>query len=169
VYDLQILRSRQLIAMGKNPLDVARGHIGRKEDGPNRGAIVRASLAGRMRDGRPLGIREGVLWCSAHVARSERPQAESRGLAIFKRNGSDPRFGAEGHVERIERCNASMVTTIGGNVGGQVVRHAVSLDNPDLVGWIMRHESALTNEERALVEANASTSIKRFVGATLEA
>lgn len=49
-----------------SPLDVARGYIDWRDDGQNRGAIVRASFAGCMRDGRPLGIVSGP-WCAAFV------------------------------------------------------------------------------------------------------
>ena len=181
----------------QTPLDIAQGFVGWKETGLNQGDLVRRSLARCVRDGRPLGIIEGVPWCAAFVglcdhlagaqhtwrasvreivsdaviARTWREASDyepSPGdLAIFKRDGKDPRLGAEGHVERVERCDANSVTTIGGNVGDQVVRHVLSLGTPDLVGWIVRHESALTDEDRALVEANTATSIKRFVGATL--
>jgi len=114
------------------PLDIARGYIGWKESGPNTGAIVRASLAGCMRDGRPLGIREGVPWCAgfvglcdfeAHAEHTWRASVrelvsdavtaktwrefgsyipQPGDLAIFKRGGKDPRIGEEGHVERVE-------------------------------------------------------------------
>jgi hypothetical protein len=115
----------------KSPLDVARGYIGWKDDGQNRGAIVRASFAGCVRDGRPLGITSGP-WCAAFVglcdfeshaehtwraavhelvsdaviARTWREVgdyvAQPCDLAIFKRNRSDPRAYGEGHVERVE-------------------------------------------------------------------
>lgn len=183
----------------QTPLEIAQGFVGWKETGPNQGDLVRRSLVGCVRDGRPLGIIEGVPWCAAFVglcdhlagaqhtwrasvreivsdaviARTWREASDyepSPGdLAVFRRDGKDPRLGAEGHVERVERCDGNSVTTIGGNVGDQVVRHVLSLDAPDLIGWIVRHESALTNEERALVEANTTTSLKRFVGATLGA
>lgn len=118
--------------MRNSPLDVARGYVGWKEDGPNQGAIVRASLAGCVRDGRPLGIREGVAWCAGFVGLCDFESFEAHtwrasvrelvydaviartwrefgsyvpqpiDLAIFKRGGKDPRAGEEGHVERVE-------------------------------------------------------------------
>ena len=116
----------------KSPLDVARGYVGWKEDGPNRGAIVRASLAGCMRNGRSLGIREGVAWCAgfvglcdfeAHAEHTWRAAVhelvsdaviaktwrefgayipQPGDLAIFMRGGKDPRAFGEGHIDRVE-------------------------------------------------------------------
>lgn len=130
------------------PLDIARGYIGWKESGPNTGAIVRASLAGCMRDGRPLGIREGVPWCAGFVglcdfeahaehtwrasvrelvsdAVTERTWREFGSyipqpgdLAILKRDGSDPRAFGEGHVERVEVSPDSSGTLT--TIGGNV-------------------------------------------------
>lgn len=55
----------------RTPLDVALGYVGWKEDGPNEGAIVRASLARCTRriagQERPLGIRDGVAWRAGFV------------------------------------------------------------------------------------------------------
>lgn len=116
----------------KTPLDVALSYVGQREEGgPNKGAIVRASLAGCVRDGNPLGIKEGVAWCAGfvglcdHEAGAKYPwraavrelvdDARASGrwhemddyapkpgdLAIFKRGGKDPRRGEEGHVERV--------------------------------------------------------------------
>jgi hypothetical protein len=117
----------------KTPLDIALGYVGWKEEGgANRGPIVRASLDGCMRDGKPLGIKEGVAWCAAFVglcdfeahanypwraavrelvedARAngrwrERSYMPNPGdLAIYKRGGKDPRRGEEGHVDRVIR------------------------------------------------------------------
>lgn len=115
----------------RTPLDVARGYVGWKEDGPNTGAIVRASLAGCVRDGRTLGIREGAAWCAGFVGLCDFEGGEDRiwrisvrelvtdaviartwreadyvpqpgDLAVFKRDDLDPRAGVEGHVERVE-------------------------------------------------------------------
>lgn len=116
----------------QTPLDVARSYIGWREDGTNRGAIVRASLAGCMRDGRPLGVHEGVPWCAgfvglcdfeAHAQYTWRAAVHELvsdaalthlwhefgeyvprpgDLAIFKRGGKDPRAFGEGHVEFVE-------------------------------------------------------------------
>jgi hypothetical protein len=183
------------------PLEVAQGYVGWKEDGTNRGAIVRASLAGCIRDGQPLGIHEGVPWCAAFVglcdfeahaqhvwrasvrelvhdavtARTWReiddyiPQPGD--LAVFKRDGSDPRFGSEGHIERVEERHGIMITSIGGNVNNAVTRRTWAIDHldddSDLVGWIVR--TGLSQKERELVEANTNASLKRFAGATLGA
>lgn len=115
----------------KTPLDVALSLVGQREIGPNRGEIVRRSLAGCVRGGKPLGIREGVAWCAGfvglcdHEAGAKYPwraavrelveDARASGrwyevddyvpkpgdLAIFRRGAKDPRRGEEGHVERV--------------------------------------------------------------------
>lgn len=58
-------------SLGERALDVAATFVGWREAGPNKGDLVRRSLAGctRIVSGRevPLGIREGVPWCAAFV------------------------------------------------------------------------------------------------------
>jgi hypothetical protein len=105
-----------------------------------------------MRDGRPLGPREGA-WCAgfvglcdfethaehtwrasvhelvsdAVIARTWRELdyvPRPNDLAIFKRNWNNPRTFGEGHVEFVEVLpdESGTLTTIGGNVGDTVVR-----------------------------------------------
>ena len=176
------------------PLDIARGYIGWKESGPNTGAIVRASLAGCMRDGRPLGIREGVPWCAgfvglcdfeAHAEHTWRASVrelvsdavtartwrefgsyipQPGDLAIFRRDGNDPRAFGEGHVERVEVSpdSSGTLTTIGGNVGDAVVRRTWRIGEEvrghELVGWIKR--SGLSEEDRVRTEVAQKHSLR---------
>jgi len=158
----------------KTPLDIAMGYVGWKEEGgPNKGPIVRASLNGCMRDGKPLGIKEGVAWCAAFVglcdfeAHAPYPwRAAVRelvqdamvserwreieyvpnpgDLAIFKRDGKDPRRGEEGHVDRVVKFTEDdgKAESIGGNVGDAVVKRTWKIGEQkpgdELVGWIAR-------------------------------
>lgn len=169
------------LCLGRRALVVALALVGlREHGGPNRGEIVRQSLAGCVRGGRPLGIREGVAWCAGFAGLCEALGAlpgESRhpwraavrelvedaqeagtwqevgqfepspgDLAIFMREGKDPRRGDLGHVERVVLPPdlRGEVETVGGNVGDAVVRRNFRLDrqSPDerLVGWIVRTE-----------------------------
>lgn len=57
-------------------------------------------------------------------------------LAIFKRNGGDPRFQGEGHVGRVETVDGDTYTTIDGNHGDAVARVSRRFDAADLVGFI---------------------------------
>jgi hypothetical protein len=133
---------------GLRALDVARAHVGWRETGPNKGDLVQRSLAGCVRDGRPLGIRDGVPWCAAfvglcdseagamHVWRAAVRELVSDAvvhrtwrefgqyvpqpgdLAIFKRGGKNPVLGEEGHVERVEVSPDSSGTLT--TIGGNV-------------------------------------------------
>ena len=57
-------------------------------------------------------------------------------LAIFKRNGADPRFQGEGHVGRVSAVAGDMYTTVDGNHGDEVARVERRFDDPNLVGFI---------------------------------
>lgn len=57
-------------------------------------------------------------------------------LAVFKRNGADPRLGGEGHVGRVESVAGSGYTSIDGNHNDRVARVVRSFGDPDLVGFI---------------------------------
>lgn len=134
----------------RTPLDVALGYVGWRETGPNKGDLVRRALAGCMRDGKPLGIREGVAWCAAFVGlcdaeggasypwraavRELVEDARAAGLwrevddhaplpgdlVIYKRGGKDPRRGEEGHVDRVVACRDGVLDVVGGNVDDAV-------------------------------------------------
>lgn len=189
------------LSLGERALAAALALVGlREEGGANRGEIVRRSLAGCVRGGRPLGVREGVAWCSGFAGLceelgalpgEERPPwraavrelvedaigagtwREAEGfvpspgdLAIFMRQGKDPRRGDLGHVERVvvppdERGD---VETVGGNVGDAVVRRRWPLgrQGPDdrLVGWVVRTERrTLEPRERSLAADAVALSL----------
>lgn len=57
-------------------------------------------------------------------------------LAIFRRNGADPRFQGEGHVGRVETIDGDTYTTIDGNSGDAVARVERRFDDPNFVGFI---------------------------------
>ncbi len=53
------------LAFRSTVLSRARSYVGRRETPQNLGEIVRLSLGGAVRGGRPIGITAGVAWCSA--------------------------------------------------------------------------------------------------------
>jgi CHAP domain len=192
-----------MVKESKSPLGVARGYVGWKEDGPNRGAIVSASLAGCVRDGRPIGIREGVPWCAgfvglcdfeAHAEHTWRAAVhelvsdavlaktwrefgsyipQPGDLAIFKRDGRDPRAFGEGHVDRVEVSPdaSGVITTIGGNVGDAVVRRTWRIGEEargnELVGWICR--AGLTKDDRVQVDLAQRNLLRELLRIMVEA
>lgn len=142
--------SRETPQAKRTPLDVALSYVGWRETGPNKGDLVRRALAGCMRGGKPLGIREGVAWCAAFVGlcdaeggvpylwraavRELVEDARAAGLwrevddhtplpgdlVIYKRGGKDPRRGEEGHVDRVVACRDGVLDVVGGNVDDAV-------------------------------------------------
>jgi hypothetical protein len=57
-------------------------------------------------------------------------------LAIFMRNGSDPRRGGLGHVARVERVDGQQIVCIDGNHGDRVARVVRTMTDPSLVAWV---------------------------------
>lgn len=88
-------------------------------------------------------------WADAEKLGLTRPKtyrARAGDEAIFARSGGDPRHGGAGHDTRLERDvdDAGRYTTIGGNEGGaahhggEVLLTERNVDDPTLVGFIVR-------------------------------
>lgn len=89
----------------------------------------RASVAELVADARAAGA-----WHPADGVYSPAPGD----LAVFKRNGQDPRIGGQGHACRVERVpnDTGVFPTIDGNYGDRVARVERRLSDPELLGWI---------------------------------
>ena len=85
----------------------------------------RASVAELIADARDAGA-----WHPAESGYEPQPGD----LACFGRAGGDPRRGGTGHVGRVERVEASQVTTIDANVGDRWAR--VTRARGAVLGWI---------------------------------
>lgn len=153
-----------------NARDDARLAFVRAGLGLNSKADVEAYFAGCQRDGKPLGLTDGswcaafVGWCDAQAGASwpwraavselwadarTRDRAHRPGdgyvptpgdLAIWGRDGEDPRTGGEGHVGRLVSLDAPTLAfvTIEGNHLGRVGRVRHDVGDAALVGWIER-------------------------------
>lgn len=80
-------------------------------------------------------------------------------LAIFGRDGQDPRKGGHGHVARVETPpdEAGAYVTIGGNESDSVKRTARGISDPTLVGWIAYPDSFRMVASLALSTRRADT------------
>lgn len=93
----------------------------------------RAAVAELVADARECGAFVDVI----HV-RHGGAEAHPGDLAIFAREGGDPRRGGTGHVGRVEAFDmaSGRIVTIDGNHGDRVARVGRRLTDADLVGFI---------------------------------